>query len=138
MIRKMTIQDAHLPLHPKNRAELIAQTGRDPNDVLEIMYIYYRESYAYEDADGVVRCIFGIHDGGEFYMLFTDIDTLPISFYKELMPYKRRFIKRYGKITADIMTSNTFALELARFMKADIGEPWEKNGRKFVTFVIRK
>lgn len=138
MIRKMTIQDAHLPLHPRNRKELIAQTGREPNDVLEIMYVFYRESYVYESEDGVVCCMFGIHDGGEFYMFFTEIDSLPMSFYKDILRYKKKFLKRYGKICADIMVSNTFALELAKFMKAEIGEPWEKNGETFVSFVIRK
>lgn len=138
MIRKMTIQDTHLPLHPKNRAEIIAQTGKDPNDILEILYVFYRESYVYEDENGVVRCLFGIHDGGEFYMFFTEIDSLPMSFYKDILRYKKKFLKRYGKIHADIMTNNVFALELAAFMKAEMGKPYDKNGEMFIPFVIRK
>lgn len=137
MIRKMTIQDTRLPLHPKNKYEIIFNTGVNPVDLLEYLYIVYERTFVYEDENGLVRCLYGIDKDGSLFMFFTDINSLPMSFYKDMLKEKKKMLKIYGELHSEIMVRNTFAMDLAKFLGCEFSEQYKKGNEGFVKFTLK-
>lgn len=147
MIRKMTLEDTKQPLHERNVDEIMTAFGLqgmvDPAVVctqyLVTMYNETTDAYVYEH-DGRVYSFMGVESNEEYrgtmYMLFADIDYLPLSFYKDVTKLKKQMVEKYGKLTTTVMNKNTYAVKLARFWKAKVLSTELINGEQYTRIEV--
>lgn len=123
-IRDATLEDfATFELHEKNIEEIKASAGIEP-------LLYMASLYEASECKQIVLlddkpiCISGIAGQHNLWLLFSaEIETLPLSFFKETRKELNNILDQFGYIEGHIYSKNTFALQWAKFMKITIKDP---------------
>lgn len=129
---------AGVELHPCNVAEIQSLCSMEPIEALRALSNWSApHSYTVKDGDRVL-CFCGLDSKSEMWLLFANVNSLPVSFFKEMQKLWSEYRKSYPLIYGMIYEKNTFALRFARFMKAKIYEPVEFGFKhdKFYKFEI--
>lgn len=136
MMRKMTYNDTFLPLSDANLKEIRLMVNASSQPVLELLQRFYTHTWAYED-DGRTKALLGCDGDGTVFLFFGVIDSLPLSFYREVRQLVRQCVKQYKMLTSTIMTANTFAMKLADFLGANFSDSYQKYGEEWIDFEIK-
>lgn len=119
-------------LHQKNIEELKAGVNVDVSTCLSFLFSVSQDKKIVLSDDKPV-CLFGIIDKSEIWLFFhKDIESLPLSFFKE----SKKFISKYDNLQGRIYSKNTFALQWAKFVGFTIenAEPYGVSGELFHKF----
>jgi hypothetical protein len=125
-IREATFEDfALFELHEKNLEEIKVSSGIEPGLCMAALY----ETSEYKQIvllDNKPICISGLVDKHNLWLFFAvDVETLPLSFFKETHKGLNSLLNQCGYIEGHIYSENIFALQWAKFMKITIEEPKE-------------
>lgn len=144
MIRESVPSDYMITLHPKNIEEIGQYTEDFYKRAVVILAQYSAERWTITDKKGKILSIAGVakNEKGRYdiWLLFADIEKIPLSFYKETYKKTREIVKKYGTLDGSVYIKNTFALEWAKFIGAKVSEPAPKGlyNNLFYDFVIKE
>lgn len=135
MMRPMTYDDTFLALSDANLKEIRIMTSTAPQIILEALWRACDKTWAYDD-DGQIKALLGIERDGTVFLFFGVVDSVPVSFYRELKDIVQWCRQTYGIVTSTILIENHFAMKLATFLGASFSKPYVMHGAKFVDFQI--
>ena len=144
MIRQSVPMDYAVTLHTKNIEEIMQYTEGFYKKAVVLLAEYSTERWTITDKQGTILGIAGAakNEKGSYdiWLLFADIDVVPLSFYKETYAKVREIVKKYGTLEGSVYHKNTFALRWAKFIGAEVKDPAPKGlyNNLFYDFVIRK
>lgn len=125
-------------LHPCNVEEIESLCSYSPAGALRQLVLWTMPySYTVRDDDRVL-CFCGLDNKNEMWLFFTDVEKLPVSFFKEVGKLYESLKKNHPLIYGMIYEKNVFALRFAKFMKAKIYDPvpFGERGDLFYKFEI--
>lgn len=112
-------------LHPCNIAEIKALCLYEPDQALRQLSKWtYPKSYTVRDGDTIISFC-GIDLKGQIWLFFTDIESLPLSFFKAMKKLLDDTGKEFPYMQGMIYGRNLFALRFAKFIHARISDPIE-------------
>ncbi len=122
-------------LHSANRAELRALGyDKDTSRALLLFYCMSVDTWTMLDKSmPVMLC--GVDSENRFWLMFSGVTSLPISFFKQLKTGLDDLFKSRAKITGLVFLENKFAIQLIRHFKGEFKEP---DGNGFMPFIIRR
>lgn len=144
MIRESVPSDYMITLCTKNIEEIGQYTEEFYRNAVVLLAQYSTERWTVTDKKGKILSIAGVakNKNGHFdiWLLFADIEKLPLSFYKETYKKTREIVKKYGTLEGSVYIKNTFALAWAKFIGAKVSEPTPKGlyNNLFYNFVIKE
>lgn len=117
-IRESILED-YLKFEPSepNIKEIRALTDKPLRECMMTMWNSSLERCTVVDKDKVL-CLLGICEGNEFWVFFSKLDKLPLSFYK--LAKKLITGKPFHGL---IYKENIFAVELIKFLGFEVDEP---------------
>jgi len=122
-------------LHDANKAELRALGyAKDMSRALLLFHCMSVDTWSILDGDTPVM-ICGVDSTNKFWLMFSEVSSLPVSFFKQLQVGLDDLFRTRKEITGLVFLKNTFAVQLIRHFKGEFKEP-AKNG--FISFSIRR
>lgn len=110
-------------LHPCNIAEIRSLCSAEPIEALRSLSRWSApRSYTVRDGDRIL-CFCGLDSKHEMWLFFTDIDSLPVSFFRVMRDLCKEHQRSSPIIYGMIYEKNVFALRFAKFMRAKIYDP---------------
>ena len=126
IIRDATKEDVlNFKLRQEEQKEFWRTARMTGQEMLEQCWKYSRECRVVEQ-DGKIFCLFGCVPEGEgacVWILFTEIESLPLSFFKISKTYIKGLLKTYKYLWNYGSAENVFILKWSEMLKFTISEP---------------
>ncbi|MBP2635056.1 MAG: hypothetical protein H6Q72_963 [Firmicutes bacterium] len=138
-VKTATLADVdNFVMRQDDKAEISELYGLEPYDALRRSIIESEDCWTAASEEKVL-CIAGCSrssDGGCLWVLFADIQLLPLSFFKESRKHAQYMLKKYGNLSNYTAASNVFVIKWAKSLGFTVDEPisYGPNGRLFCRF----
>jgi hypothetical protein len=125
-IRPTTLPDVeNFDMRKEDKDEIIGLTGLDPFEALRQSILVSEDCWTVLD-NGKVLCIAGcnkVDDGGCMWILFGDIQSIPLSFFKESRKYLKYLLDKYKMLSNYTAANNDFIIKWAKSLGFTVDDP---------------